>query len=175
MASLASKFRFLLKPKVIPTIEAISCRYSSFRSSPFIHDVDDSKVKYETSKDPVEWSFVERILPPKVVPNIIKKDEYLSEWRPQSEEVVNQPYFIQRNKNHMMPVYMKTSYRGMRRLTYLKKVQGDIWMLEKDLKEFLQKEQLKPIQAQVNEFVGYICFHGDYVNAIKYWLGQKGF
>lgn len=73
----------------------------------------------------------------------------------------------------MIPVYLKTSQRGMKRITKVKNIQGDIWLLEKELKNFLQEQQVKPIRSQVDEFSRYIRFHGDYVNAIKYWLSQK--
>ncbi|XP_022913332.1 large ribosomal subunit protein mL49 [Onthophagus taurus] len=148
-------------------------RYSSFRSSPFISDLETPNVKYEVTKDPHDWKFVERLLPPTTVPKPTLKNEYPSDWKPQSLDATNLPYFIQRTKNHMIPVYMKTSNRGMKRLTYVKKIQRDIWRLENELREFLQKENKNPIRSQVNELVGYICFHGDHVNAIKYYLMKK--
>lgn len=147
--------------------------FASFYGSPFVENVRDVKIKYEVTEDFKDWEYVERILPPLVVPTPSIKASYSSEWKPQTENVKNMPYFISRSKNHMIPVYLKTSQRGMKRITKVKNIQGDIWLLEKELKNFLQEQQVKPIRSQVDEFSRYIRFHGDYVNAIKYWLSQK--
>lgn len=117
---------------------------------------------------------MERILPPTVVPNFKVKESYPSGWVPQSPDAVKLPYFVERTKNHMMPVYLKLSFRNIRRLTLVRKIKGDIWLLEKELREFLQKDNYVPLRSQVNEFIGIITFHGDHVNAIKYYLTKKG-
>lgn len=75
----------------------------------------------------------------------------------------------------MIPVYLELSQRNQRKLTYVRKIKGDIWLLHQELKDFLQKESVALIRSQVNEFAGYICIHGDRVNAIKYYLTQKGY
>lgn len=108
-----------------------------------------------------------------VVPTPIPKPKYNSEWRPQGEDLKNLPYFVQRTKNHMIPVYLKVLYNGTRRVTIIKRIQGDIWLLEKELQEFLKPQQLGPVRLQVNEFAGFIRIHGDFVNAVKYWLMQR--
>ncbi|KAF2894639.1 hypothetical protein ILUMI_11537 [Ignelater luminosus] len=147
-------------------------RHSSYYSSPFVVDVGDVNVKYEVSKNPEEWKYVERALPPLLIPTPTKKPKYNSEWKPQGDDFKNLPYYISRTKNHMTPVYLKVVH-GTKRITIIKKIQGDIWLLEKELREFLKPQQLAPIRSQVNEFAGFIRFHGDYVNAIKYWLTQR--
>lgn len=128
------------------------------------------------TKNPEEWKYVERVLPPVVVPEPKKLSEYKSGWRPQGEDLTDRPYYIGRSRNHMMPVYLLISQRGQRRHTVIRKIQGDIWQLEKDLRPFLE-DQVKPknLRLQVNEFAGKICIHGDHVNAIKYWLGERNF
>lgn len=150
-------------------------RYSTYKGSEFVEDLTDHKVNYEVTSIAEEWKYVERAMKHETIPEPIKKSEYTSGWKPQAENLKDRPYFIERTKNHMIPVYMDVKQRGMKRLTYIKKIKGDIWKLENELKEFLQKNQVKPIRSQVNEFVGYICFHGDHVNAVKYWLMQKDF
>lgn len=75
----------------------------------------------------------------------------------------------------MLPVYLNSTYRGMRRLTQIRLIEGDIWQLETDLKQFLQQQSTKPIRIQVHEFAGNILIHGDHVNAVKHWLQQKQF
>lgn len=137
-------------------------------------DLGEIKTKYEITRDPEEWKHVENILPPLLVPDPVKKAEYPSGWQPPTENLSEKPYYVERTKNHMMPVYMRIQLRGQRRHTFVKKIKGDIWLLHAELKEFLQKQQIAPIRSQVNEFAGFICIHGDHVNAIKYYLTKKG-
>lgn len=89
--------------------------------------------------------------------------------------MTDKPYYVERTKNHMMPVYLKSGFRNQRRLTYVRKIKGDIWLLHEELTEFLKNETFLPLRSQVHEFVGSICFHGDFVNAVKYYLTKKGF
>ncbi|KAK5643250.1 hypothetical protein RI129_007095 [Pyrocoelia pectoralis] len=148
-------------------------RNISFYDSPFLVDHENTKIKFETSTSPEEWKYVERVLPPAVVPTPIPKNNYPSKWKPQGDNLKDRPYFIARTKNHMLPVYLCISQRGIRRITKIKNIQGDIWLLEKQLRDFIQPQDIRPIRSQVNEFAGYIRFHGDYVNAIKYWLMKR--
>lgn len=129
--------------------------------------------KYQITKEPEDWKYVERILPLTTVPAPPKKDEYPSGWKPQAENVDHLPYFVQRTKNHMLPVYLEIVRRGNSKQTVIKKIKGDIWLFEKDLRNFLQPNQLRPLKLYVNELGGYIQMNGDHVNAIKYFLEQK--
>ncbi|XP_030763535.1 probable 39S ribosomal protein L49, mitochondrial [Sitophilus oryzae] len=150
-------------------------RDSSFQSSPYVEDLGSVNRSYEVTKDTTDWSYVQRVLPPKVVPTPVKKDVYPSGWRPQTIDIADKPYFIKRTKNHMIPCYLDIGQRGIKRTTLLKSIQGDIWQLEKEIKEFLQPQVFQILRVQVNEFVGYIRINGDHVNAIKYFLEQKGY
>lgn len=138
-------------------------------------DIGKVTTKYEVTSVPEEWKYVERVLPPLVVPEPKIRDSYPSGWKPQSPEAVNQPYYIERTKNHMIPVYLHIKERGNKKRTVVRKIKGDIWLLEKEIREFLQKDTLIPIFTQVNEFANYIMVRGDHVNAIKYLLTKKGF
>lgn len=113
-------------------------------------------------------------MPPTLIPEPPVKSTYPSGWKPQEKDAVDKPYFVERTKNHMLPVYMVVLQRGIRRLTYIKKIKGDIWLLEKEIRAFLQKGTIIPIRLQVHEFAGYICINGDHVNAIKHFLTKKG-
>ncbi|KAF5285346.1 hypothetical protein FQA39_LY04445 [Lamprigera yunnana] len=154
---------------------AVVYKQISYKNSPFMVDFEDVKVKYEVSQNPEEWKYVERTLPAPTVPTPIPKDKYPSEWKPQGKNLINKPYFISRTKNHMLPVYLCISQRGMRRITKIRNIQGDIWLLEQQLRKFLEPQNDRPIRSQVNEFVRHIRFHGDHVNAIKYWLMERNF
>lgn len=138
-------------------------------------DLENIGTKYEVTKDADDWKYVERILPPLTVPEPKRKDHYASDWKPQADNLQQMPYFVSRTKNHMIPVYLRISRNNTKRLTVVRKIQGDIWLLEKELRGFLRAESSRPLRSQVNELSNYICFNGDHVNAIKYWLSKQNF
>ncbi|XP_067012079.2 large ribosomal subunit protein mL49 [Anabrus simplex] len=152
----------------------IPFRSSSYRSSP-IEGPPEQYTGYEISNSPEEWKFVERLLPLKVVPEPVPKSEYPSGWKPPSDECLRYPYYIERSKNHMLPVYLDLSYRGMRKITKLKRIHGDIWALEKELKDYLEEKNQKIVTSQVHEQCGHIFFKGDHVHYCQEWLLSKGF
>ncbi|KAK9869988.1 hypothetical protein WA026_006087 [Henosepilachna vigintioctopunctata] len=165
--------RLLRSCSTLRTTKHISVRYSGFINSPFLEDVQ-IKAKYEVTKSPSEWKYVVRILPPLTVPELALRDKYNSTFKPQGD-VKDRPYIVCRTKNHMIPVYLKISQRGVKRLTYVRKIQGDIWLLGKELETYLQPMSKRPLRMQVNEFTGSIIINGDYVNAIKYWLTERDY
>lgn len=85
------------------------------------------------------------------------------------------PYFINRTKNHQVPVYLLSTFRGQRKITKLKRVEGDIWALEKELKQFLESSLKKRVETRVNEVSGQIDFKGIHVDTITQYLMEKGF
>lgn len=101
-----------------------------------------------------------------------------SGWRPQksvAELRDKYAYFVNRTKNHQMPVYLMSTFRGQRKVTKLRRVEGDIWALEKDLKTFLEKALKKRVETRVNEVSGQIDFKGIHVDMISEYLMEKGF
>ncbi|XP_043283952.1 probable 39S ribosomal protein L49, mitochondrial isoform X2 [Venturia canescens] len=131
---------------------------------------------FEVSKDPAEWKYVEWTLQGEVVPSPPSEvKEYPSGWKPQSHEVKSLPYMVERTKNHMIPVYLRRTHRGTQRQTIIRKVQGDIVGLEKELRNHLEPIACKKIGSQINEPAGLIKFRGDYVNLCKIYLNDKGF
>jgi len=48
------------------------------------------------------------------------------------------PYFIERTKNYMRPVYLTRNSKGTKRITKITKIQGDIWTLERDMKRYIE-------------------------------------
>ncbi|XP_014257369.1 probable 39S ribosomal protein L49, mitochondrial [Cimex lectularius] len=139
-------------------------------------DYDPSKtIDYEVSKDENEWKYVVRALPLKFIPEVVKKDAYPSGWKPQSESAMKFPYYIRRSKNHMIPVYLHFSHRNTRRLTHIHHIAGDIWLLEKELRNYLTSLRKYKIGIRVDEVGGKLVIRGDHVNNIKNWLSEKGF
>ncbi|XP_031626672.1 probable 39S ribosomal protein L49, mitochondrial [Contarinia nasturtii] len=139
-------------------------------------DVDlNAQPLIEVLKNPPEWKYVEQILPKLTVPSVTPKAEYPSGWVPQHPDGHSHPYFVRRNRNHMVPVYLSIDRRGTWRKTYVKFISGDIWKLHKDLMDYIEYYMCKKERSRVNEFTRQIIINGDYVNLIKDYLIQKGF
>jgi len=149
-------------------------RDSSYRSSPFAQD-PSHYAKYEVSSSPEEWKYVERLLPLTIIPSPPDNKVFPSGWKPQTAKFDQYPYFIHRTRNHMLPVYLKVSHRGTRRLTQITNVDGNIWKLEIALKKHLQKLYGDRIIAtKVHEVCGHLFIHGDHVSRVTEWLLKKG-
>lgn len=139
-------------------------------------DVDvERQPTIEIRTNPPEWKYVERILPMKIVPTPLAKDEYPSGWVPQQARAHSYPYFIRRSKNHMVPVYLDLGFRNIRKRTIIRHIEGDIWLLYHDLFDHVSHYMARKQKARVNEFAGQIVFAGDHVNLIKDYLVSKGF
>lgn len=91
------------------------------------------------------------------------------------------PYFIERSKNHMLPVYFKRKmmqeYKDywMEEVTILRRVRGDIWAVYEELKDLIQQERRCSIPCIVRESNSSIYFKGEHVYLIEQWLLKKGF
>ncbi|XP_074861079.1 large ribosomal subunit protein mL49 [Carettochelys insculpta] len=123
-----------------------------------------------------EYKFVERLIPPTRIPEPPKHDHYPtpSGWRAPSDTPPDLPYFVRRSRMHNVPVY-KDITSGNRRMTVIRKIEGDIWALEEEVKEFLTQLAGKPPSIQVNEVTGSIRIKGYFDNELKEWLLNKGF
>lgn len=136
--------------------------------------------KIEILQSPPEWRFVERLVNNRVINEApVTTDDFLpSGWRPQksvAELKTNFPYFVNRTKNHQVPVYLVSTFRGQRKITKVRRIEGDIWALEKDLKEALQKTRKQRVETRVNEVSGQIDVKGIHVDEISDFLMQRGF
>lgn len=157
-------------------------RHSSFQSSEVLSPEEENRIsqkKIEIIQNPPEWKYVERLLGTTSVPQVNAGGDYLpSGWRPPKsiEELKSKyAYYVNRSKNHQIPVYSLSTFRGHRKITKLKRVEGDIWALEADLKSMLETRLKKRIETRVNEVSGQIDFKGLHVGAISKYLMQKGF
>ncbi|XP_026863830.2 39S ribosomal protein L49, mitochondrial [Electrophorus electricus] len=122
-----------------------------------------------------EYRFVERLIPPTCIPTPHKYDGSApSGWTPPSEVPPALPYMIRRSRMHNVPVYSDIKH-GNQKSTLLRKVEGDIWALNKDVKEYLQQLTGKELPTQVNEVTGTIRIKGQFDKEIKEWLVKKGF
>lgn len=84
-------------------------------------------------------------------------------------------YFIERTKNHMQPVYLNISYRGIKKVTVIKNIQGNIWEMDRDIKQYLLDHEQWTVASQIHEFACLLKFRGDIVARIKRWMDTKGF
>jgi len=168
--NISSKFKLL--PDVNATKNPFRC--SSYAASQKEKPADAYTTFHKVSSD--NWKFVERLLPVATVPPFPQKETYPSGWAPPSDKGLNLPFFVPRNKNHMVPVYLNfEAIRGERKITIVRHIEGDIWDLEKRLKEHLEKINNKQIVSQVHEVAMFIKFKGDHLSNVKEWLINNGF
>jgi len=153
----------------------IQQRWGSYKSSSKYTTPEDY-TDYEITKDPNEWKYVERVLGYKIIPKPATRGVKLpSGYKPASASPTDYSYFIERTKNYMQPVYLMRTPRGIKRVTKISKIQGDIWTLERDMKQYVEECSKNKIASQIHEFAGVIKFKGDYVNRVKEWMDMKGF
>lgn len=103
------------------------------------------------------------------------KDAYPSGWIEPKEEAKKLPYFILRTKNHLLPIYLNLSERGARKISLIKKIEGDIWYMNDEIKLYLKNKHKKYIETRVHEFAKFIEVKGDYVIDLQQWAYSKGF
>lgn len=150
-------------------------RGSGFKGSEIFQNYDNHP-QVEVVRNPKEWVYVGSLMPPITVPMPTKKPDYNSLWKPPVEGIEKKyPYTIYRNKNHMLPIYLRKTYRGLRQVTILKRIDGDIWQLEKHLKSYIENSIGKKILTRVNEMTGQIHFRGEFVILLHEYLLKKGF
>ncbi|XP_031849251.1 mitochondrial ribosomal protein L49 [Nomia melanderi] len=172
---LRSGCRHRLSDNVSPAPIQIQKRWGTYKSSPE-YDENLKYADYEVTRDPEEWKYVKRLLKPKLIPEPkFENKSYPSGWKPPTSKPGDHPYYVQRTKNYMLPVYLEISFRGLRRITTIKKIQGDIWTLEAELKQYLETATNKIIGIRINELTGEIKLRGDYVSLVKEWMHSKGF
>lgn len=122
-----------------------------------------------------EYKFVERLIPPSQVPAPPKHTGRTpSGWCPPAETPPPLPYMIRRSRMHNVPVYTDLTF-GNRKTTLIRKVEGDIWALEKDVKQYLKEVTGKELPTQVNEVTMTLKVKGHFDAELKEWLVSKGF
>lgn len=122
-----------------------------------------------------EYKFVERLIPPSRVPAPPKHaGRAPSGWCPPAETPPPLPYMIRRSRMHNVPVYTDLTF-GNRKTTLIRKVEGDIWALEKDVKQHLKEVTGKELPTQVNEVTMTLKVKGHFDAELKEWLLSKGF
>lgn len=122
-----------------------------------------------------EYKFVERLIPPSRIPAPPKHAGVTpSGWNPPADSPPHLPYMIRRSRMHNIPVYTDLT-NGSRRTTLIRKVEGDIWALEKDVKQYLKEVTGKELPTQVNEVTMTLKVKGHFDLDLKEWLVSRGF
>ncbi|XP_034001510.1 39S ribosomal protein L49, mitochondrial [Trematomus bernacchii] len=127
------------------------------------------------SESTEEYKFVERLIPPSRVPTPPKHaGPAPSGWTPPADTPPPLPYMIRRSRMHNIPVYTDLT-SGSRKTTLIRKVEGDIWALENDVKQYLKEVVGKELPTQVNEVTMTLKVKGHFDSELKQWLASKGF
>ncbi|CAB1436307.1 unnamed protein product [Pleuronectes platessa] len=122
-----------------------------------------------------EYVFVERLIPLSRVPAPPKHaGPTPSGWIPAADSPPPLPYMIRRSRMHNIPVYTDLTSSN-RRTTLVRKVEGDIWALEKDVKQYLKEVTGTELPTQVNEVTNTLTVKGHFDKELKEWLAGKGF
>ncbi|XP_029467275.1 39S ribosomal protein L49, mitochondrial [Rhinatrema bivittatum] len=122
-----------------------------------------------------EYKFVERLIPPTRVPDPPKHQHPTpSGWRPPQDPLPALPYLVRRSRMHNVPVYTDITH-GNRHMTVIRKIDGDIWALEKEVKEFLTQLSGQTPATQVNEVSRSLRIKGYFSKELQAWLMDKGF
>ncbi|KAL6266832.1 hypothetical protein P5V15_003661 [Pogonomyrmex californicus] len=175
LSGLARSLNPAATSRVASALTQVQQRWSSYKSSPKYTTPEDY-TDYEISQDPNEWKYVERVLRYKIVPKPSSQDViFPSGFKPATASPTDYPYFIERTKNYMQPVYLKRNRKGDKKITKIGNIQGNIWELERDMKQYIEKHSKKRIASQIHEFAGLIKLKGDFVNRVKEWMNTKGF
>ena len=152
-------------------------KFGEARFSEFAPKVADTE--FSTSTE--EWKFVERLLPAALIPSIPKLDRYPSGYQPakiSAEEAVEKyQYYVSRANSHLLPVYLKTISSDLEEEmhTDIKKVEGNLYQLRKDIDEFLFQRYKQEFISQVSELQQMVKYKGDFQDEITEFLYSKGF
>jgi len=144
------------------------------------HHEGNTELDYEVSKDPLDWAYVERLMPTR---QVIKTDfeygkEYPSGYVPPNPAVREDPnlqYYVGRTRNGLLPVY--TDYVKVHDAvtTIIQKCEGNLYNLKEELDAFLFEKYEQSFPCQVAELYGKVKYRGDFEQEFKEFLLQKGF
>ncbi|XP_068452876.1 large ribosomal subunit protein mL49-like [Clinocottus analis] len=141
----------------------------------FLCNAAPKETKRVTLESTEEYKFVERLIPPSRVPSPPQHTgPSPSGWTPPAATPPDLPYMIRRSRMHNIPVYTDVT-NGSRKTTLVRKVEGDIWALEKDVKHYLKEVTGKELPTQVNEVTMTLKVKGHFDSELKEWFASKGF
>lgn len=127
-----------------------------------------------------DFRYVERLLPRDTVPPAPTKFSFESPapsgWIPAAAVPPPLPYFVRRTRWHNLPVYLIVCENGTKHLTSVRHIQGDIWQMDQDLREFMTPLMFDGLVAtQVSEVNRFIRLKGNLIEPMKQFLLERGF
>ncbi|KAL3315963.1 54S ribosomal protein L49, mitochondrial [Cichlidogyrus casuarinus] len=147
-----------------------------------------NEVKMDTDKKYVECKETfEKYVAPLIAKRLIPpapKEPTPSGWIPPNPELNKKwPYFVERSKNHMLPVYYEERNKkfaertlGNRQLTVINSVRGDINALAEELRVLLnEKSEFGRIPVQADGATLKIRIDGVFLDEVANFLLNKGF
>jgi len=155
------------------------------------HQPADLFTNFEVSRDPVEWSYVERLLAPAVVPPPPPHPHYPtpSGWSPPNPDP-SLTWKVMRKKDHHYDITVdglwktKAGAPGAFQVTTVAGIEGDIWAFHRDAKAYLmerlpapqkwQKRRPREIETTVDEWGAKIDFKGIFDKHLTDFLLSKG-
>merc|ERR1719423_107517 len=147
---------------------------AKFSDSP----VNIRDVEYTSTKDTSDWKHVERLVEqcrPKHIPvpkgtEVKPSGFFLPRTKPG-----DLPYFVRRAPSWLYPVYVQDhlqqrgGYPGTT-VTMIKKVEGDVFELKKDIDKFLYERYEREFIGQANEIMQKIMYRGNFDKDFKDFL-----
>ena len=102
------------------------------------------------------------------------------------EAIEKYDYFVGRTTSHMIPVYCEVQViyadekKGRKEdeeilITKLRKAEGNLFQLRKDIDDFLFARYKREFICQVSELQNMLLYSGDFEDELKEFLLNKGF
>uniref|UniRef100_A0A0K0E0T4 Large ribosomal subunit protein mL49 n=1 Tax=Strongyloides stercoralis TaxID=6248 RepID=A0A0K0E0T4_STRER len=146
---------------------------------------EETKTYTDVAEAKVDWSLIERLMPHETIPPMPDVSGYTpSGWKAPSKEFTGLPYAVTRRRDHMLPLYLerrrdkidpKTMDFEYVEIVVMKQISGDVFALERDLKEYLEEEVNHKIATSVDELKGTIRVRGADRSLLEKFLYEKGF
>jgi len=136
---------------------------------------------FSVSSNPEEWKFVERLIPPALIPAITPKESFPSGFElpkiSPEEAIEKYEYFVGRPVSQMLPVYLIISSNDHFESvsTKIGKCEGNLYKLREDIDNFLEKRYKREFIAQVSELQQCLLYRGEFEEEFKEFLLSKGF
>ncbi|KAI6189597.1 hypothetical protein M3Y97_00025500 [Aphelenchoides bicaudatus] len=138
---------------------------------PFKHALPkEEKTFTDYEEVPVNWSYVDRLFAPELIPEMPKTQEVTaSGWRPPKDPVPDLPYYIRRSRYHLPELFLerrrdqlnpKTMLYEYVEVVALRGIFGDLFACEQDLKQFLEAKVEHPVATYIDELKGVIKVRG---------------
>ncbi|CAO4379058.1 unnamed protein product [Caenorhabditis nigoni] len=155
--------------------------------NPWKHAIPEKTKTFATVEEvSVDWSFVERLMPIEVVPEVPKHDSYPtpSGWTPPTAAGKTHSYYVRRRPDHLLPLYLerkrdllneKTLDFDYVELVTVRNVDGDVFACENDLRTYLEEQLGHSVASHVDELKGRIKVKGAPRSLIEQFFYSKGF